>query len=69
MVFRCVLAALSILSALQLCAGKGEAVRYRLFDTKAAMDDKTGWEWQSYPLGCGYLGGTYLAFQKMNAYR
>lgn len=56
MVFRCVLAALPILSALQLSAAKGEAVRYRLFDTKAAMDDKIGWEWQSYPLGCGYFG-------------
>ena len=44
------------LLCLMACSALGSEVRYRLFDTKAASDDKTGWEWQSYPLGCGYFG-------------
>ncbi|MBP3407266.1 MAG: glycoside hydrolase N-terminal domain-containing protein, partial [Kiritimatiellae bacterium] len=56
MVFPRVFVLFPLLMAMSACAASGETVRYRLFDTKAASDDKTGWEWQSYPLGCGYFG-------------
>ena len=56
MAFSRVFVLFPLLLAMSVCAACGETVRYRLFDTKPASDDKTGWEWQSYPLGCGHFG-------------
>ena len=55
------LSALAFLSSFAFAGSHGFAdddrmVDYRLYDVKAAADTKTGWEWQSYPLGCGYFG-------------
>ena len=35
------------LPALFAFSSVADEMRYRLFDTKPATDDKTGWEWQS----------------------
>ncbi|MBQ5796020.1 MAG: glycoside hydrolase N-terminal domain-containing protein, partial [Kiritimatiellae bacterium] len=50
------LALLLPLSASLSAAGDEGALRYRLLARKPAMDSNSGWEWQSYPLGCGYFG-------------
>ena len=36
--------------------GTQAALRYRLFTRTQAVDNNGGWEWQSYPLGCGHFG-------------
>ena len=50
------LALFSLPAAVQAADGDVGALRYRLFARKPAMDSNSGWEWQSYPLGCGYFG-------------
>ncbi len=46
--------AAAVLAALP-CLAQG-ALHYRLCTDKQAADNNGGWEWQSYPLGCGYFG-------------
>ena len=42
-----------------LCAFRADAsnaLHYRLMTNVQAADNKGGWEWQSYPIGCGHFG-------------